>query len=167
MASSDTKSCPCATSDRAMAARRPGPCGRRSAPFVMTGQVATGYEKGPHMRPFRMALQRPRSALTSLETRVALANHENLATTAHNLAVAMPLLGGLQRGKHLHGQLLIPIRENQALNCSCFTGLPQARMMSLHTACGRGRNDRDSGGHPCAGRVFQPGDGGQELVQHG
>jgi hypothetical protein len=46
------------------------------------------------------------SALTSLETRVALADHEHLAATAHNLAVTVPLLGGLQRGKHLHGQLL-------------------------------------------------------------
>ena len=46
------------------------------------------------------------SALTSLETRVALADHEHFAATAHNLAVTVPLLGGLQRGKHLHGQLL-------------------------------------------------------------
>jgi hypothetical protein len=46
------------------------------------------------------------SALTSLETGVALADHEHLATTANNLAVAMPRLGGLQRVKHLHGQLL-------------------------------------------------------------
>jgi hypothetical protein len=51
------------------------------------------------------------SALTSLETRVALADHEHLAATAHNLAVAMPRLGGLQRVKHLHGQLLT-LNEN-------------------------------------------------------
>jgi uncharacterized protein (DUF1684 family) len=50
--------------------------------------------------------RREKSALTSLETRVALADHEHLAATAHNLAVTVPLLGGLQRGKHLHGQLL-------------------------------------------------------------
>ncbi|MGY3038705.1 hypothetical protein ACVWWQ_000292 [Rhodanobacter sp. TND4EL1] len=46
------------------------------------------------------------SALTSLETGIALADHEHLAATANNLAVAMPRLGGLQRVKHLHGQLL-------------------------------------------------------------
>src|ERR1700761_9805680 len=46
------------------------------------------------------------SALTSLETRVALADHEHFAATAHNLAVTVPRLGGLQRGKHLHGWLL-------------------------------------------------------------
>jgi hypothetical protein len=45
-------------------------------------------------------------ALTSLETRVALADHEHFAATTHNLAVTVPRLGGLQRGKHLHGQLL-------------------------------------------------------------
>jgi hypothetical protein len=47
-----------------------------------------------------------RSTLTRLEARVALADHEYLAATAHNLAVTVPLLGGLQRGKHLHGRLL-------------------------------------------------------------
>jgi hypothetical protein len=47
-----------------------------------------------------------KSALTSLETRIALADHEHFAATAHNLAVTVPRLGGLQRGKHLHGQLL-------------------------------------------------------------
>ncbi|KZC22606.1 hypothetical protein RHOFW104T7_17490 [Rhodanobacter thiooxydans] len=49
---------------------------------------------------------RLKSALASLETGVALADHEHLAATTHNLAVAMPRLGGLQRVKHLHGQLL-------------------------------------------------------------
>jgi hypothetical protein len=42
------------------------------------------------------------SALTRLETRVALADHENLAATTHDLAVAMPGLGGLERRKNLH-----------------------------------------------------------------
>ena len=46
------------------------------------------------------------SALACLEPRVALADHKHLAATAHDLAVAMPQLGGLERGKHLHGQLL-------------------------------------------------------------
>jgi hypothetical protein len=46
------------------------------------------------------------SALTSLETGVALADHEHLAATANDLAVTVPRLGGLQRVKHLHGQLL-------------------------------------------------------------
>jgi hypothetical protein len=51
------------------------------------------------------------SALTSLETGVALADHEHLAATTHDLAVAVPRLGGLQRVKHLHGQLLT-LNEN-------------------------------------------------------
>ncbi len=46
------------------------------------------------------------SALASLETGVALADHEHLAATANDLAVTVPRLGGLQRVKHLHGQLL-------------------------------------------------------------
>jgi hypothetical protein len=46
------------------------------------------------------------SALASLETRIALADHEHLAATANDLAVTVPRLGGLQRVKHLHGQLL-------------------------------------------------------------
>ena len=50
--------------------------------------------------------QQLKSALTSLETRVALADHKYLAATADNLAVTMPRLGGLQRVKHLHGELL-------------------------------------------------------------
>jgi hypothetical protein len=49
---------------------------------------------------------RSQSTLTRLEARVALADHEHFAATAHNLAVTVPLLGGLQRGKHLHGRLL-------------------------------------------------------------
>jgi hypothetical protein len=49
--------------------------------------------------------------LTSLETGIALADHEHLAATTHNLAIAVPRLGGLQRVKHLHGQLLT-LNEN-------------------------------------------------------
>src|SRR5690348_14515467 len=44
--------------------------------------------------------------LACLETRVALADHEHLAAPAHDLAVAVPLLRGLQGRKHLHGGLL-------------------------------------------------------------
>ena len=51
------------------------------------------------------------SALTSLETGVALADHEHLAATTHDLAVAVPRFGGFQRIKHLHGQLLT-LNEN-------------------------------------------------------
>jgi hypothetical protein len=55
---------------------------------------------------FFMTSPQLRSALTSLETRVALADHEDLAATAHDFAVTVTRLRGLQRGKHLHGQLL-------------------------------------------------------------
>jgi hypothetical protein len=68
------------------------------------------HKKG-RLRGLSHGIDRLDSALTSLETRVALADHEHLATTAHNLAVAMPRLGGLQRVKHLHGQLLT-LNEN-------------------------------------------------------
>jgi len=46
------------------------------------------------------------STLAGLETGIALANHEHLAAPAHDLAVAVPLFGGLQGRKHLHGGLL-------------------------------------------------------------
>jgi len=44
-----------------------------------------------------------RSALASLETRVGLADHEDLATTAHDLAVAVTGLGRLQGVEDFHG----------------------------------------------------------------
>jgi hypothetical protein len=40
--------------------------------------------------------------LTRLETRVALANHEDLAAATHDLAIAMTRLGGFQRGQYFH-----------------------------------------------------------------
>src|SRR5258706_9390671 len=48
-------------------------------------------------------LRRQRSALARLETRVGLADHEDLAATAHDLAIAMARLGRLERGEHFHG----------------------------------------------------------------
>jgi hypothetical protein len=65
----------------------------------------TGTKKAAHVRPFHRHIML-KSALTSLETGIALADHEHLAATTHNLAVTVPRLGGLQRVKHLHGQLL-------------------------------------------------------------
>jgi hypothetical protein len=65
------------------------------------------------------------STLTSLETGVALADHEHLAATAHNLAVTMPRLGGLQRVKHFHGQLQT-LNENSARKCNGLILLSQA-----------------------------------------
>jgi hypothetical protein len=46
------------------------------------------------------------SALTRLETRVALADHEDLAAPTHDLAVAMARLGRLKRGQDFHGLIL-------------------------------------------------------------
>ena len=43
------------------------------------------------------------SALARLEARIALADHEYLAAAAHDLAVAVALLGRFQRGKNFHG----------------------------------------------------------------
>ena len=59
--------------------------------------------KRPLARPFRVNCSVLPSALARLETRVALADHENLATPAHDLAIAVTALGGLERRKHFHG----------------------------------------------------------------
>jgi len=42
------------------------------------------------------------SALTRLETRVALADHEHLAAATHDLAIAVTLLGGFEGGQDFH-----------------------------------------------------------------
>src|SRR5882757_655557 len=52
--------------------------------------------KGRIKRPCGLTDFAMRSALACLEARIALADHENLAATAHDLAVAMPLLRGLE-----------------------------------------------------------------------
>ena len=46
------------------------------------------------------------SALACLETRIALANDENLATTAHDLAIAVTGLGGFERGQDFHDETI-------------------------------------------------------------
>jgi hypothetical protein len=77
---------------------------------IVAGALINTHKKG-RLRGLSHGIARLDSALASLETGVALADHEHLAATAHNLAVAMPRLGGLQRVKHLHGQLLT-LNEN-------------------------------------------------------
>src|SRR5690606_24278263 len=42
------------------------------------------------------------SALTRLEARIALADHEDLAATTDDLAVAVAALGRLERGENFH-----------------------------------------------------------------
>jgi hypothetical protein len=74
------------------------------------GRLEDSAEPGKMQRaaasgPLKIAGVASASALACLETRVALADHENLAATAHDLAVTMPLLGGLERRKHFHGGL--------------------------------------------------------------
>jgi hypothetical protein len=71
----------------------------------LSWQLSRNHKKGRVSGLLAVIALRPISALASLETRIALADHEHLAATAHNLAVAMPRLGGLQRVKHLHGRL--------------------------------------------------------------
>jgi hypothetical protein len=73
--------------------------------------VCFAHEKGRFRGLFHVPAERWNSALASLETGIALADHEHLAATTHDLAVAVPRLGGLQRVKHLHGQLLT-LNEN-------------------------------------------------------
>jgi hypothetical protein len=74
------------------------------------GSPNAEHKKGRFRGPFLSAHQQ-NSALTGLETGVALADHEHLAATANYLAVAMPRLGGLQRVKHFHGQLQTLIKN--------------------------------------------------------
>jgi hypothetical protein len=71
----------------------------------LSWQLSRNHKKGRVSGLLAVIALRRISALASLETRIALADHEHLAATAHNLAVAMPRLGGLQRVKHLHGRL--------------------------------------------------------------
>jgi hypothetical protein len=42
-------------------------------------------------------------ALTRLEARIALADHEHFATATHDFAVAMTLFGGFEGRKDFHG----------------------------------------------------------------
>jgi hypothetical protein len=63
-----------------------------------------GNAKGRIERPCGRLKFAMRSALAGLEARIALADHENLAATAHDLAVAVPLLRGFEGRKHFHGK---------------------------------------------------------------
>jgi hypothetical protein len=71
-----------------------------------TKKAARGGLSGHHPNLPRAQQLAGDSALTGFETRVRLADHEHLAATAHDLAVAMPLFRGLQGRKHFHGRLL-------------------------------------------------------------
>ena len=57
-------------------------------------------KKGRGCGPLFDAWRERSSALARLETRVALADHENLAAAAHDLAVAVT---GLERRQDFHG----------------------------------------------------------------
>ena len=50
-----------------------------------------------------IALETALLALAGLEARIALADHKNLAAAANDLAVAVALLGGFERGQYFHG----------------------------------------------------------------
>jgi hypothetical protein len=76
--------------------------------FRLACSLRDGQQKSRAWRGLSSAQAAPESALAGLETGVAFADHEHLAATTHDLAVAVPRLGGLQRVKHLHGELLIP-----------------------------------------------------------
>src|SRR3954469_9898957 len=58
--------------------------------------------EGPLARPLREPRRSRALALARLEARIALADHEDLAATADDLAVAMPLLGGLEGRQDFH-----------------------------------------------------------------
>jgi len=50
-----------------------------------------------------MLKRRRESALARFETRIALADHEDLAAAAHDLAIAVTGFGGFERGQDFHG----------------------------------------------------------------
>jgi hypothetical protein len=52
--------------------------------------------KGRARRPFVISCRDASSALTRLEAWIALADHEHLAATTNDLAVAMPRFGGFE-----------------------------------------------------------------------
>jgi len=58
--------------------------------------------KRPHTAALRQN-EAGESALTRFETRIALADHEHLAATTHDLAIAVAGLGGFERGQDFHG----------------------------------------------------------------
>jgi hypothetical protein len=65
------------------------------------GRGSLKYE-GPQRAALRTQELAMRSALARLEARIALADHENLAAAAHDLAVAVPLLRGFEGRKDFH-----------------------------------------------------------------
>jgi len=66
-------------------------------PVAIRLQANIQAQKSRHMAGFFMQATLA-SALARLEAGVGLADDEHLAATAHDLAVAVTLLGGLERG---------------------------------------------------------------------
>src|SRR6476619_4624863 len=64
-----------------------------------------GHEKGRIAAAFSRIAAVALSALARLETRIRLADHEDLATAADHLAVAVAGLRRLQGGQDLHDNL--------------------------------------------------------------
>ena len=60
-------------------------------------------QKGRLRGLFHFVSSSSRSALACFKARVALADDEHFAAAAHDLAVAVALLGGFERGKNFHG----------------------------------------------------------------
>src|SRR5207342_30485 len=75
----------------------------RASLFGKPGNAKAAFRRLPWQQVAALA-RLPRLALAGLETRVGLADHENLATTANHLAVAVTGLRRLQGGQVLHGK---------------------------------------------------------------
>jgi hypothetical protein len=134
-------------------------CGMRSGNVSWIGLPSfagqkAGNKKAAPWAAFCKTRKQPKLALTSLETRVALADHEHLAATTHNLAVTVPRLGGLQRGKHLHGQLLKLWKEKrQDDNYKQFVDCVQVLGSPDQLACSAPLR-RSGGPRPYSGSVM-------------
>jgi hypothetical protein len=76
--------------------RSPAFATRRDPSRAGLFQPAQGKKKTAGAVFFLASRSRNRSALTSLETWVALADYKRFAATTNDLAVTVPQLGGLQ-----------------------------------------------------------------------
>jgi hypothetical protein len=74
--------------------------------FVRTAQeiAEARKRKGRTRRPLVTIVESCRSALARLEARIALADHEDFAAAAHDLAIAMTLLGRFEGGQDFHDE---------------------------------------------------------------
>src|SRR5882724_11575115 len=83
-----------------------GACIQAGRAKVRRRDLSGVHKKGRARRP-SVSVFWCSSALARFETRVAFADHEYLAATTYDFAVAVPLFGRFKRGQNFHGGLPI------------------------------------------------------------